>query len=65
MWRRYLNRPEETAKAFLPDPFAGTARRPLYRTKLDCDAPAATPTARFVFLGRCRSTVKRRGFASS
>ena len=56
--RGYLGRPDLTAGAFLPDPFAGPGAR-MYRTG---DRARHRPDGRFEFLGRGDGQVKFHGF---
>jgi len=57
--RGYLNRPEQTAAVFLPDPFSSVPGRRLYRTgDLACYRPDGT----IDFLGRVDNQIKLRGF---
>jgi len=59
--RGYLNRAEQTAKCFLPDPFAGESQmyRTMYRTG---DLGRWLPDGNIEFLGRNDFQVKIRGF---
>ena len=56
--RGYLNRPEQTAEAFVPDPFGDGSRR-LYRTG---DIARFLPDGNLEYLGRRDGQVKIRGF---
>lgn len=56
--RRYLNRPELTQRAFLPDPFLGGNAR-MYKTG---DLARLLPDGRLEFQGRADNQVKIRGF---
>ncbi|MGR3742647.1 MAG: amino acid adenylation domain-containing protein [Pseudooceanicola nanhaiensis] len=56
--RGYHGRPGQTAAAFVPDPFAGPARR-IYRTG---DLARRLPDGRIHVLGRIDSQVKIRGY---
>ncbi|HVR98194.1 MAG TPA: amino acid adenylation domain-containing protein, partial [Thermoanaerobaculia bacterium] len=56
--RGYLQRPERTAEAFVPDPFGAPGAR-LYRTG---DLARWLPDGRIEFLGRFDHQVKVRGF---
>jgi amino acid adenylation domain-containing protein len=55
----YLNRPRETAEAFIPDPFSTVPRARLYRTG---DLARWRPDGLIEFLGRNDSQVKVRGY---
>jgi amino acid adenylation domain-containing protein len=57
--RGYLRRPELTAQAFIPDPFAGEPGGRLYRTG---DQVLRLPEGSLQFLGRQDDQVKLRGF---
>jgi amino acid adenylation domain-containing protein len=57
--RGYLNDPERTAQAFLPDPFSGEPGARLYRTG---DLARFLPDGNIEFLGRIDHQVKIRGF---
>jgi amino acid adenylation domain-containing protein len=57
--RGYLNRPGETAKAFLPDPFAARPGARMYRTG---DRARRGGDGALLFLGRADRQVKLRGF---
>jgi amino acid adenylation domain-containing protein len=57
--RGYLQRPDLTAQAFLPNPFPGTPGDRLYRTG---DLARYRPDGRIEFLGRRDHQVKIRGF---
>ncbi|NIR45518.1 MAG: amino acid adenylation domain-containing protein, partial [Gammaproteobacteria bacterium] len=57
--RGYLDRPRETAGAFLPNPFATTAGARLYRTG---DRGRLTPAGEIVFCGRIDGQLKVRGY---
>jgi amino acid adenylation domain-containing protein len=57
--RGYLERPEQTAAAFIPDPLAERAGARLYRTG---DIARHLPDGNLEFLGRADSQVKIRGF---
>jgi thioesterase domain-containing protein len=57
--RGYLNRSELTAKAFVPDPFAGCRDARIYKTG---DLARYLPDGNIVFLGRNDHQVKIRGF---
>jgi len=57
--RGYLNQPELTAKAFLPDPFFGDKDARMYKTG---DLARYLPDGNIVFLGRNDHQVKIRGF---
>ncbi len=55
----YLNRPELTAKNFIPDPFRSDPSGRLYKTG---DIVRRLPDGKFEFLGRMDSQIKLRGF---
>lgn len=55
----YLNNPEATNKAFIPDPFSGDSKHRLYRTG---DRACYLPDGAIDFLGRLDHQVKVRGF---
>lgn len=55
----YLNRPDQTAEKFLPDPFSNQAGKRLYRTG---DLARYLPDGNVEFLGRVDHQVKIRGF---
>jgi amino acid adenylation domain-containing protein/non-ribosomal peptide synthase protein (TIGR01720 family) len=57
--RGYLHRPELTAEAFIPDPFAGAPGGRLYRTG---DRVRRLPDGTLEFLGRVDHQLKIRGF---
>jgi amino acid adenylation domain-containing protein len=57
--RGYINRPELTAAAFVPDPFAETPGSRLYRTG---DLVRFNSSGNLVYLGRIDFQVKIRGF---
>lgn len=57
--RGYLNQPELTASAFVPNPFPGTPGERLYRTG---DRARYRADGRIEFLGRFDDQVKIRGF---
>ena len=57
--RGYLNRPELTAKAFIPDPFSGVNDARMYKTG---DLARYLPDGNVIFLGRNDHQVKIRGF---
>ncbi|KAK3805290.1 MAG: hypothetical protein J3Q66DRAFT_423006 [Benniella sp.] len=57
--RGYLNRPDLTAKVFLPDPFAGSKDARMYKTG---DLARYLADGNIVFLGRNDHQVKIRGF---
>jgi amino acid adenylation domain-containing protein len=57
--RGYLRRPDLTAAAFVPDPFAGEPGGRLYRTG---DLARYRPDGAVEFVGRADSQVKIRGF---
>ncbi|KAK3815515.1 MAG: Non-ribosomal peptide synthetase module [Benniella sp.] len=57
--RGYLNQPELTAKAFLPDPFAGDKDARMYKTG---DLARYLPDGNLLYLGRNDHQVKIRGF---
>jgi amino acid adenylation domain-containing protein len=57
--RGYLNRPEDTALRFLPDPFDDAAGSRMYRTG---DRARLRPDGALEFLGRSDDQVKIRGF---
>jgi amino acid adenylation domain-containing protein/non-ribosomal peptide synthase protein (TIGR01720 family) len=57
--RGYLAQPDVTARAFVPDPFAGTPGARLYRTG---DLVRYLADGRLQFLGRIDQQVKIRGF---
>ncbi|KAK3807010.1 MAG: Non-ribosomal peptide synthetase module [Benniella sp.] len=57
--RGYLNQPELTAKAFLPDPFAEDKDARMYKTG---DLARYLPDGNLVYLGRNDHQVKIRGF---
>jgi len=55
----YLNRPEETAERFIPDPFSSDSNSRLYRTG---DLARYLPDYNIEFLGRADRQVKVRGY---
>jgi amino acid adenylation domain-containing protein len=57
--RGYLDRPDLTAEAFVPDPWSGEAGARLYRTG---DLTRRLPDGEIEFLGRGDAQVKLRGF---
>ena len=57
--QEYLNRPAETARRFLPDPFDGGAGGRLYRSG---DRARWRPDGSIEFLGRLDAQLKVRGF---
>jgi amino acid adenylation domain-containing protein len=57
--RGYLHRPQETARVFLPDPFAGEDGARMYRTG---DLVRRNPAGGLDFLGRRDDQVKIRGY---
>ncbi len=57
--RGYHNRPEETAKSFIPDPFSHTAGARLYKTG---DVVRSLPDGNLEFLRRLDHQVKINGF---
>lgn len=57
--RGYLNQPEMTAKAFLPDPFSSDGGARMYKTG---DLVAWLDDGNLQFFGRCDGQVKIRGF---
>ncbi|WP_332961272.1 amino acid adenylation domain-containing protein, partial [Microcoleus sp. AR_TQ3_B6] len=57
--RGYLNHPDQTALAFIPNPFSNTASRRLYKTG---DLARYLPDGNIEFLGRFDDQVKIRGF---
>jgi amino acid adenylation domain-containing protein len=57
--RGYFNRPELTAKKFIPDPFSGDPRARLYKTG---DLARYLPDGNIEFLGRIDQQVKIGGF---
>ena len=57
--RGYLNRPDDTAQRFLPDPFDDAAGSRMYRTG---DRARLRPDGALEFLGRSDDQVKIRGF---
>jgi amino acid adenylation domain-containing protein len=57
--RGYLNRPQLTAEKFIPDPFADTPGRRLYKTG---DLARFLPDGNIEYLGRIDFQVKLRGF---
>ena len=57
--RGYLNRPELTAKVFLPDPFSGDKDARMYKTG---DQARYLPDGNIIFHGRNDHQVKIRGF---
>jgi amino acid adenylation domain-containing protein len=57
--RGYLDRPEATAAAFVPDPFSGGAGARMYRTG---DRARWSPAGAVEFIGRTDQQVKIRGF---
>jgi amino acid adenylation domain-containing protein len=57
--RGYFDRPDATARAFLPDPFAGTAGARMYRTG---DLVRWTDEGTLQFLGRRDNQIKIRGY---
>jgi surfactin family lipopeptide synthetase C len=57
--RGYLNQPDQTALAFIPNPFSNTASRRLYKTG---DLARYLPDGNIEFLGRLDDQVKIRGF---
>jgi amino acid adenylation domain-containing protein/non-ribosomal peptide synthase protein (TIGR01720 family) len=59
MGRGYLNRPELTAKRFIPNPFSGKEGGRLYKSG---DLARCLPDGNIEFLGRIDCQVKVRGF---
>jgi amino acid adenylation domain-containing protein len=57
--RGYLNRPNLTARTFLPDPFSATAGARIYKTG---DLGRFLPDGRLDFRGRADNQIKLRGF---
>ncbi|MGA9525184.1 MAG: amino acid adenylation domain-containing protein [Myxococcaceae bacterium] len=57
--RGYLNAPDQTARVFIPDPWAGTPGARMYDTG---DLARLEPDGRLRFLGRADHQVKIRGF---
>ncbi len=57
--RGYLNHPDQTALAFIPNPFSNTPSRRLYKTG---DLARYLPDGNIEFLGRLDDQVKIRGF---
>ena len=57
--RGYLNRPELTARTFLPDPFASKTGARMYKTG---DLGRLLPDGRLDFQGRADNQIKLRGF---
>ena len=57
--RGYLNHPEQTILAFIPNPFSNTPSRRLYKTG---DLGRYLPDGNIEFLGRLDDQVKIRGF---
>jgi amino acid adenylation domain-containing protein len=57
--RGYLNRPELTEQAFIPDPFAETPGARMYKTG---DLGRMLPDGRLDFQGRADNQIKLRGF---
>jgi amino acid adenylation domain-containing protein len=57
--RGYLNRPEQTAEKFIPDPFSAEPGARLYRTG---DLAKFLPDGSMKFIGRTDHQVKIRGF---
>lgn len=58
--RGYLNLPETTAKAFLPDPFADTPDARMYRTG---DMARILPSGLMEITGRVGAMIKLRGYS--